>query len=440
MNMTIFIPLVIGLQLFYWFVARKSSKATKGKEDYFLAGRSVKFFPLAMTFFAAWLGGGAILGAADEAYTIGWPVIFYPLGAALGFILLGSGIGKKMASFPVSTVAELFENIYGSPFLKKVASLLSITSLFMILVAQIMASHKFLISIHLTNPLFFVLFWSVIVIYTVQGGLRAVISTDLVQAIVFSTILLFCAFFLSSNVVIDSIHVQTFGQFSSKLSGWLLMPIFFMFIEQDMGQRCFAGACGKTVSKAAISAGIGVILIGVIPIFFGCAARQLGIEVPPNASVLMVAIETLTNPWVTALAGCAVLAVIISTATSLINAISSNVSNDFKLGTNPRLITSVISILAIVASFYFQNILGLLIQSYELSVSSLLIPVLLGIFRRRGPFISALLAILFGFIGFFLFRLMPIGCPREIASLILSLVGYGCGELIARTSSPALKV
>ena len=55
------------------------------------------------------------------------------------------------------------------------------------------------------------------------------------------------------------------------------------------------------------------------------------LEVPQGGSVLMTTITKTTNPWMTALVGCAVLAAIISTATSLINAISSNLSSDFKL-------------------------------------------------------------------------------------------------------------
>ncbi len=375
-----------------------------------------------------------ILGAADEAYHTGWGVIFYPLGACLGFILLGCGIGKRLSKFQVSTVAEIFEVIYGSTLLKKIASLLSITSLFMILIVQIMASHKFLVSLHLENPLFFVLFWSVIILYTVQGGLKAVISTDLVQAIVFSAVLLLCFFFLSSDALVNSIHLQSFGQGSSKLWGWLLMPIIFMLIEQDMGQRCFAGACGKTVSKAAICAGIGAFVIGVIPIFFGVVAYQMGLQVPTNTSVLMVAIEALTNPWVTALAGCAILAVLISTATSLINAISSNISNDFKLGKSlsmVKVITYTISIAAIFFSFYFNNIVDLLIQSYELSVSCLFIPIFFALFKKKGYFLSAWLSIFFGAIGFVIFRIYPIEFPREVVSIVLSLLGYGIGEAIA---------
>lgn len=217
------------------------------------------------------------------------------------------------------------------------------------------------------------------------------------------------------------------------------MPLLFMVIEQDMGQRCFAGASSRIVSQAALLAGFGTMLICIVPVFFGSLANTIGLEIPKGGSVLMATIAKTTNPWMTALVGCAVLAAIISTATSLINAISSNLSNDFKIpalqcSANMRMVqglTCIISIAAIFFAFYFDNIVNLLIQSYELSVSCLFISIFIALFKRKGNFISALISILFGATGFFLFRLFPIAFPKEIASILLSLLGYSLGEMIA---------
>ena len=82
MNITIFIALMFSLQFFYWVIGQRASKILNNKEDYFLAGKSVRLFPLMMTFLATQVGGGLILGAADEAYRFGWPVLLYPLGAS----------------------------------------------------------------------------------------------------------------------------------------------------------------------------------------------------------------------------------------------------------------------------------------------------------------------------------------------------------------------
>src|SRR5579883_1573328 len=272
MNLYLFIPMLFALQAIYWYLGRRASKNVDNKKEYFLAGKSVSFFPLMMTFLATQVGGGVVLGSAEEAFKYGWPVIFYPLGAALGLILLGLGIGRKLAAFPVSTVAQIFEVAYRSPTLKKIASILSIVSLFMVLVAQIIASSKFLASVGFTNTPLFIAFWSVVILYTVQGGLKAVISTDIAQAAVFAVVFLGCFGLVALADPGSSFHVPQIGEFASvtsKLSGWLLMPLLFMAIEQDMAQRCFAGSSPKVVSKATIWAGIFTLIIGIVPIFFG---------------------------------------------------------------------------------------------------------------------------------------------------------------------------
>jgi SSS family solute:Na+ symporter len=64
-------------------------------------------------------------------------------------------------------------------------------------------------------------------------------------------------------------------------------------------------------------------------------------------------------------------------------------------------------------------------------VSALFVPVLFALLRRRGSYPAALLSMLLGLAGFLLFRLYPIEFPKEVASVLLSLVGYGAGEWIS---------
>jgi SSS family solute:Na+ symporter len=426
MNLGLFIAFLFGLQFIYWMIGRKASKQVDNQEKYFLAGKSVRFFPLMMTFVATQVGGGLVLGSADEAYKYGLSVLLYPLGMALGMIGLGLGLGARLAQYKVTTVAQILEVAYGSPLLKKIASLLSIISLFMILIAQIIASHKFLAAIGFSNNLLFILFWSIIIFYTVRGGLKAVISTDIAQAIVFS-IVFFSCFTVVYFKGLTPASFESFSFNSSKMIGWLLMPLLYMFIEQDMAQRCFAGKSPKTVSRAAFWAGIVTLLVSLIPITFGMIAKTSGLVIPAGASTLMTAIIQTTNPYLAALMGCAILAAIISTASSLINAISSNISQDFEIFKNLKtiqLMTLGLSIAAIIMAFYFNSVIDILIKSYGLFVSCLFIPIFIALFKKRCNFYSGLLSILFGMVGFCLFS-------SELVSIAISLLGFVVGEILS---------
>jgi solute:Na+ symporter, SSS family len=436
MNIMLFISLLFGLQLIYWFAGRRAAKNLTTQEDYCLAGKNVRFFPLMMTFLATQVGGGLVLGAADEAFQYGWSVLFYPLGAALGMICLGLGFGQKLARLQVSTVAEILELTYRSSVLRKIAASLSVISLFMILAGQIIASHKFLAAIGIQSPVLFTLFWGIIIWYTAQGGLKAVIATDVVQAAFFSVVFLGCfAYVICAERMPElSMALGSFALGSSKLTGWLLMPLLYMIIEQDMGQRCFAGKSPRIVSKAAICAGVGTMVVSFIPIAFGVWAKSSGLKIGGGSSVLMTSIVYATNPWIAAIAGCAILAAIISTATSLITAISSNLAQDFEFLRGQknlrviRALTVAVSMAALGIAFSFNNVVSLLILSYELFVSCLFIPIVIALFKKKGEFMSGLLSILFGMVGFCLFKITPPPIPSELASILLSLVGYLCAE------------
>src|ERR1700722_1897519 len=233
-DITIFLITFFLLQLVCLWVGRRASKKMESQDDYFLAGREIRFFPLLMTLIATQIGGGLILGSAEEAYRYGWAVLLYPLGASLGLMVLALGIGRRMSRFKVSTVAALFEVVYGSVTLKKIASSLSILSLFFILVAQVIASGKFMISLGVEGNAIFLLFWGLVIAYTVLGGLKAVVATDIIQAFFFIAIFLFCflyTFFFSSFDVGSLLGTRTTEAFDfdgTKLTGWLLMPLLFM--------------------------------------------------------------------------------------------------------------------------------------------------------------------------------------------------------------------
>lgn len=444
MNTTLFIVSLLLLQGICWWATQRSTKKAETQDDYFLSGRQVTFFPLMMTFLATQVGGGLVLGAAQEAAKVGWWVLLYPLGQVLGMISLSLGIGSRLAAFGVPTVAQIFEVFYKSALLKQITSLLSIASLFLILITQMLAFKSFMLSLGVDNTFLFMTTWGLLILYTATGGLQGVIATDLIQAAFFIVVFALAfgsAFFTSSAPII--LTQQAAIPFS-KMSGWLLMPLFFAALEQDMGQRCFAAKSNAVLKKAAFTAGCITFLVCLVPIYFGIGAGQLGLTASKGESMLMSAVALMTSPAISALVGCAVIAAILSTANSLLNAISSNLAQDFAFTKThslklTRWITALIGISAIFISYAFTNIVDLMIMAYELSVCCVFVPLMGALFKKtKGNALSAFLAMGFGAIGFFFFRLYPSDIPREIAALGLSLLGYGVG-LLRKTTDPSLQ-
>src|SRR3989344_3062819 len=285
MNKELFVFLILALQGVCWWFGRRSGKGLTTQSDYYLGGRSIPFFPLMMTFIATQIGGGLILGSAEVAYSWGWWVLFYPVGQVLGLIGLSTGIGKRLTNYNVSTVAQIFEVFYQSKLLKRLVSILSIFSLFLILTAQVLASRKFMVSLSVDSDWLFFAFWGLLIAYTAIGGIKGVIATDVIQTGFFITVLLVAAGVALTAYPIAMPLESAFP--ATQISGWLFLPLLFTFIEQDMGQRCFAARSPSVLSKATFFGGITTLLITLIPVYFGVLGNQLNVERTAGGSFLM---------------------------------------------------------------------------------------------------------------------------------------------------------
>lgn len=450
MNIVFFVSIFAVLGVIYFFIGTAASKRIASTTDYFLAGRKLGLLPVTFTLVATQLGGVMLLGTSAEAYQFGYWGILYTLSMSLGFILLGLGFASKLQALKVSTTAELFETRYGSVNLKRLASLLSIVTLCGILIAQIVGARTLLAGLGLGGQeALLVLFWIGVIIYTMVGGLKAVVATDTFQVgiiiMIFVGIFLYAlisgqfASWFSLSAMADTQKLFSPKDISfSGLIGIALMPALFSLIEQDLAQRFFAARTKKIAATAALAASGILISFSLIPIFFGMQARLLGLVV--EGSPLMPIISFLTGDFVMALAACAIIAAITSTADSLLCAISSNIAEDFGalfIGTKNKLkvskiITLTTGALAIIGSYLVpQNVISVAIGSYELSVSCLLVPLLFAYYKKNLQKSAAIGAIAFGLAGFILFRLYPIGIPKEIATLGASLLGYFAGSQFA---------
>lgn len=450
MDQMVFIGLLALLGCVFVVIGMRTKSSTADLAEFFLGGRKLGVFSLAMTLLATQLGGGTLLGAAEEAYRGGWLVLCYPLGYVVAFLILSCGFGARLRRLELFTLAEVFERGYGSSSLRKVGSLFSIVSLFLILIALGIAMRKFLLALGFTSPWYCLGIWTVVIGYTAMGGLKAVVKTDVIQAACIVVMMLVGAIVTFWQVDFNALQaapIMASEEIKLPWVGWLLMPMLFMLIEQDMAQRYFAARSASLVPKASMLAALLLFIASATAIAYGVLARDLGVLVPEGASVLMTVIQATTSPVMVSVMACAVLLAIISTADSLLCSISSNLAMDFfsnKQEGNTRknvkvaqIATAATGLLAVSLSYGFDSVLGVMLQAYELSVFALLWPVVFVVLRGRGSVLAASGSIAFGLVSAWLFRWVEIPLlPREISSLLFSLTGYLAGDWIAAVRSP----
>lgn len=187
------------LGIAWWVVRQKQDSST----EYFLAGRHVGWFIIGASIFASNIGSEHIVGLAGTAAKSGVAMGHYELHAWC-ILLLGWVFVPFYMRSRVFTMPEFLEQRY-SPTARWILSLISLVAYILTKVSVTVYAgavvFQTLMGIDFwTGALITVLFTGV---YTVLGGLRAVVYTESVQAIV---------------LLIGSITVTIVGLI--KIGGW----------------------------------------------------------------------------------------------------------------------------------------------------------------------------------------------------------------------------
>lgn len=164
-----------------WWVIRKKQKDT---EDYFLAGRNIGWFVVGASIFASNIGSEHVVGLAGNGASDKMPLLIYELHSWI-VLMLGWVFLPYYARSGVFTMPEFLERRFDA----RSRWVLSVVSL----VAYVLT--KVSVTIYaggiVVSALLGIEFWvgavSTVVltgIYTVLGGMRAVVYTETIQAIV----------------------------------------------------------------------------------------------------------------------------------------------------------------------------------------------------------------------------------------------------------------
>ncbi|MGA9531008.1 MAG: sodium:solute symporter family protein [Candidatus Babeliales bacterium] len=439
------------LSFFYSVIGYYVSRSVVTVGDYFLAGRKLGIVSVASTLIATQVGGAMLLGTSQWAYKYGLYGFAYSLGASLGFIILALGFAAKLNAGKTATIAELFEIKYGSVSLRRFASFISIISLFGLLIMLVVASRSFLMSLGDVPELLFLIFWLMLVIYTMSGGLGAVVATDKLQLLfivgVLGGVVGYCMLYTPQGVLSlgellaqqKMFHLPSMG--AMGLVGTWLMPMLFALIEQDLAQCFFAASSERVALWAALGAAVGTVAIGAIPVYFGMQVYCLGLDVPEAMNPFIIFLRYVCNDFMLALALCGLLVAIISTADTVLCAISSNVVWDFPELTREKswnytfvskVVTACVGIAALIISYFVsKDIIYLAVRSYEVSVGCLLVPVVYALYGTKHTKAAAYLSVFFGGVAFLCiqFVTIPLLGVKEIGMLLASLLGYHIGLL-----------
>lgn len=416
----------------FWAIRRERS-GDESSADYFLAGRNAGWFVVGASLFASNIGSEHLVGLAGAGASGGLALGQFELQASLILLLLGWVFVPFYIRSGVFTMPEFLERRY-SPAARWYLSSVSV-------VGYVLT--KISVTIYAGGVVFESLmglnFWTgalivVIVtgIYTVLGGLRAVLYTDVMQAIVLIAGALLVTIIGLVRLGGWDVMVETAGPgffnmwkpishpdfpWTGIAFGAPIIAIWYWCTDQFIVQRTLSARGIDDARRGTIFAGFLKqlpLFIFVIPgVIAYCLAQQNQINLESADQALPTLVAALLPVGVKGLVVAGLIAALMSSLSSVFNSCSTLITFDIYKKLRPstsdaRLVvvgqisTVVLVLLGILWIPIMQNISGTLYQ-YLQSVQAYISPpiaavFLLGLFWKRINAAGAIAALVTGFI------------------------------------------
>ncbi|EIT83909.1 sodium/panthothenate symporter [Fictibacillus macauensis ZFHKF-1] len=474
-NWQVIVPLIAFLVLMF-LVGMYTARAARGSEgflqDYFLGGRHLGGFVLALTMVATYGSASSFIGGPGIAYNmgLGW-VLLSMAQLVTGYFTLAV-LGKKFAiiarKINAVTLIDFLKARYESKWVVILAAASISIFLFSATAAQWVGGGRLIESFTGVSygVALFIFSFSVLV-YVIAGGFRAVVITDTLMGIVMfvGTLVILAGTIIAGHGVPTIIHklsienpnlITPFGADHSLSplyvsSFWLLVGIGVVGLPQ-IAVRAMSYRNSKAMHQAMI---IGTFVVGFIMLgmhLTGVFARVVmpGITVGDKVMPLL-ALKVLPE-WLAGIVLAAPLAAVMSTVNSILLIVSSSIVKDVYINyIKPDAseahikklsfsVTAAIGVLVFLAAIKPPDLLiWLNLFSFGGLEASFIWPVVLGLYWKRGNASGALSSILVGVLSYIaLDQFYPnaFGMHTVVLPVLLSLIAYIVGSLLFAKKHP----
>jgi solute:Na+ symporter, SSS family len=323
-----------------------SRKTTSG-DELFLAGRSLGFVAIGLSLFASNISSTTIIGVAGAAYQTGISVAHYELMAALILVFMAVFTIPVFLRTRVTTIPEYLERRFGPVACKYVSALTIFLSIFVDTAGSVYAGVLVLQTLIPGVPFLPACIGLAVFagIYTAAGGLRAVVYTDVLQAIVLLlgtavvTYEVFARFDFSWTVAVASVPAEKLSlirPLDDPALPWLgvivglpVLGFYYWGVNQYIMQRALGA---RSLDDARWGAMLAAAL-KVLPLFLMAIPGALAFSLLPNLEnadqVFPAMMVNFLPAGLTGLVIAGLIAAIMSTIDSTLNAASTLVMYDF---------------------------------------------------------------------------------------------------------------
>ena len=398
-----------------WYLGRSA----RGLEGFMLAGRNVGLALASATAMATWVTSNTTMAAPQLTLQLGiWGMVGYALGS-VGLLLFAPMANRIRSLMPQAYTSGDFIRLRYGHFAWRVFLAISFAYGLGWLISLGMAGGVLINALSgIDYRIGMTVILTICVLYTMLGGLRAVIGTDFIQTILILLGIIVLASVVITDIGFDRIHEGVMQERPELLN--LLLPAAIMFLFNNLffgvgeifhsnvwWSRAFA--FGEGVGKRAyLIAGILWMPIPIVAGFIALAAPHLGLNIPAADMVgPMVAAELLglTGAIIVFIV---VFAALASSLDSLLAATSDLITQDLykghlrkdadeqELRKAAKLIILLLGVITWSLCLPRLTTLGELLFFMGAFVASTIWPVIAGLYWQRASAIGAAMAMLLG--------------------------------------------
>ncbi len=445
-----------------------AAKRVKNTADYAVAGRSLALPVVIATTFATWFGSETVLGVSARFVSGGLgAVVEDPFGASMCLVLVGLFFAYKLYQKNLITLGDYYRQRYGRS-VEIICSVMIIFSYLGWVAAQITAlGLVFSLLSHgaISIPMGMFIGTSVVLVYTLFGGMWSVALTDFVQMIVIGLGLIAIAWFAAdlaggAGKVVD--YAAREGKFQFFPSGggakewtFFVAAAITMMLgsipQQDVFQRVMSSNSARTAVRGPVIGGTLYFLFALIPMFCVTAAvlvmgpeAQALLKDDPQKILPALVMERMPVALQVAFFG-ALLSAIMSTASATLLAPSTafveNILRNINPGMSDRgtlkaMRVSVLVLAGVVLSYAITmegtSIYELVSGAYQVPLVGAFVPLVFGLYWKRATTQGALASVVLGLGTWVVFMATPAlseAFPQQLAGLLAALGGMIAGSL-----------
>ncbi|NVK22122.1 MAG: sodium:solute symporter family protein [Kangiellaceae bacterium] len=404
---------VIGVTLFViaqFAVGLWASRKPKSETDFLLAGRKLSPRLAVFTIFATWFGAETCIGSASSIYENGLSGgTADPFGFSLCLFFMGFVFAMPLWKRKFVTFADLFRQRF-SPSIEKLVVFILVPASMLWAAAQIRAFGQVLSSLSgLQVEYAITIAASVVIIYTMLGGLLAVAVTDVIQAsfLILGLVLLGVFVFTSGdpNASLASVDAARFSFVSEdstllqKIEAWAI-PIFGSVLTQELITRVLACRSAEEARRSTLTGASLYLVVGLIPVYLGLVGLNLMPDLADSEQLLPQLAKTYLPTFLYIIFAGALISAILSTVDSALLASSSLISHnilvpfDKDMSERKKVLLARVGIVVLGSIAYYlalhaEGVYDLVVTASAFGSAGVFVVGVFGLFTRFGGQLAA---------------------------------------------------